>query len=106
VNQTKFEFTGERYYPPRGTWTVFVELCKGCGLCIEKCPTHVIRWSDRLSNYGTPRVEVDADGCIVCNMCALHCPDAAISVEVLKPPSKADRADKATAEQQDPERRG
>ncbi|MGI6358819.1 MAG: 4Fe-4S binding protein [Bacillota bacterium] len=91
MSKRALQFTGERYQAPRGTWTVFVELCKGCGLCIEKCPTHVIRWSDRLSNYGTPRVEVDADGCIVCNQCAMHCPDAAISVEVQRKASHPDR---------------
>lgn len=91
MSKRALQFTGERYHAPRGTWTVFVELCKGCGLCIEKCPTHVIRWSDRLSNYGTPRVEVDADGCIVCNQCAMHCPDAAISVEVQRKASHPDR---------------
>ncbi len=93
-------FIGERYHAPRGTWTAFPELCKGCGLCIEKCPTHVIRWSDKLSNYGTPRVEVDADGCIVCNQCAMHCPDAAISVTVTKKPDPKKSPEQLSAEAQ------
>lgn len=64
----------------RGSWTIFPELCKGCGLCIEKCPTNVISWASDLGAYGTNRVEVKADGCITCKICAWHCPDAAISV--------------------------
>lgn len=82
MSQETKQWRGERYYAPRGTWTIFPELCKGCGLCIEKCPTHVIRWSERPANYGTLRVEVDPTGCIVCRQCQFHCPDAAIAVQV------------------------
>ncbi|WP_331274012.1 4Fe-4S dicluster domain-containing protein [Capillibacterium thermochitinicola] len=72
--------TGERWTTARGSWTIFPQLCKGCGLCIERCPTGVIRWADELGAYGTNRVTVDADGCITCKLCAIYCPDAAISV--------------------------
>lgn len=65
----------------RGTWTVFPELCKGCGLCIEKCPVKVILWSEQLGFMGTPTVKVRMDGCIVCGMCETVCPDTAIRVE-------------------------
>ncbi|HBT17717.1 MAG TPA: 4Fe-4S ferredoxin, partial [Firmicutes bacterium] len=50
------------------------------GLCIEKCPVNVISWSSELGAYGTNRVEINAKGCITCKLCALHCPDAAVSV--------------------------
>ncbi|MCL4516063.1 MAG: 4Fe-4S binding protein [Firmicutes bacterium] len=66
---------------PKGSWTIFPELCKGCGLCIEKCPTDAIRWSTELGAYGSPRVESDMEKCIVCNICAQICPDCAISVK-------------------------
>ncbi len=85
MNKQEQGFVGERYQAPRGTWTVYPELCKGCGLCIEKCPTHVISWSDQPANYGTLRVRVEASGCIVCRQCMLHCPDAAIYVQITKP---------------------
>jgi 2-oxoglutarate ferredoxin oxidoreductase subunit delta len=49
--------------------------CKGCGICIEFCPTGVLELSD-----GKARV-VDLDKCIACNMCDLRCPDFAITVE-------------------------
>ena len=48
----------------------------------RKMPTHVISWSSELGAYGTNRVEVKADGCITCRICAWHCPDAAISVDL------------------------
>jgi ferredoxin len=37
---------------PRGIWLGFPGLCKGCGLCIHKCPTKVIHWSNELGVYG------------------------------------------------------
>lgn len=75
-------FTGERWLTARGSWTIFPQLCKGCGLCIERCPVAVISWASDFGAYGTNRVTVDADGCITCKICAYYCPDAAISVVV------------------------
>jgi 2-oxoglutarate ferredoxin oxidoreductase subunit delta len=64
-----------------GNWTIFPDLCKGCGLCIEKCPVKCIRWSEGLGVYGTPRVQAGMDKCIACGICQLVCPDCAIKVE-------------------------
>jgi 2-oxoglutarate ferredoxin oxidoreductase subunit delta len=75
-------FVGFRSEVPRGgSWTIYPGLCKGCGFCIEVCPVKVIDWSDRLGVYGTPSVEVEAEGCILCHQCERICPDAAIGVE-------------------------
>ena len=61
---------------------VFPGLCKGCGLCIEKCPVNTIGWSDELGAYGTPTVEPGhGKDCIACGMCQLVCPDCAILIE-------------------------
>ncbi|MGI6144163.1 MAG: 4Fe-4S dicluster domain-containing protein [Peptococcia bacterium] len=65
----------------RGTWTIFPDLCKGCGLCIEKCPTQVIYWSEELGFMGTPAVKTRIEGCIVCGLCETVCPEPAIRVE-------------------------
>ncbi len=48
----------------KGTWAVFPGLCKGCGLCIEKCPVKCISWAEDLGVYGTPRVQADGAKCI------------------------------------------
>ena len=67
-------FTGEKWATARGSWTIFPDLCKGCGLCIK--------WSPDFGAYGTNRVTVNAEGCITCKTCAYYCPDAAISVDL------------------------
>lgn len=81
LNEMKTEWKSVRYDNPRGMWLVFPGLCKGCGLCIHKCPTKVINWSKELGVYGTPRVEPKMEGCIVCGMCQMVCPDCAIRIE-------------------------
>jgi 2-oxoglutarate ferredoxin oxidoreductase subunit delta len=68
-------------------WHIFPGLCKGCGLCIERCPVDIIYWSEELGVYATPIVENrDIDKCTGCGMCALVCPEPAIVVK--KKPSK------------------
>lgn len=65
----------------KGTWNIFPSLCKGCGLCMQKCPKKAMSWSQVLGVYGTPAVQVDAEKCIACGICASYCPDCAIAVE-------------------------
>jgi len=66
---------------------IFPAYCKGCGLCKEKCPNAVLKWSDKLGVYGTPTVEpIEEDGCIACKICEAVCPDCAILIERTKKP--------------------
>lgn len=65
----------------KGTLTVFAGLCKGCGLCIQKCPKECLGWSLNLGVYGTPTVQPDMDKCIACGTCAKVCPDCAIAIK-------------------------
>lgn len=58
--------------------------CKGCGLCLEICPTGAIKFSQKLGVYGTPVPEIDIDKCIGCGQCFNICPDVAIKVENLQ----------------------
>lgn len=64
----------------RGTFTVFPGLCKGCGLCMEKCPKQCLEWSKTLGVYGTPTVEPIPEECISCGLCSTVCPDCALLV--------------------------
>lgn len=62
--------------------TVFHGLCKGCGLCIEKCPQKAIKFSRAdLGVYSTPAVEIEIEKCNACGICETTCPDCAIKVE-------------------------
>lgn len=69
------------YENPKGKWNIYPGLCKGCGLCIEKCPVRVIEWSKELGFMGIPTVNPRIEGCIVCGICQTVCPDAAIYIE-------------------------
>lgn len=74
------EFKGKTLELEKGFWTLFPGLCKGCGLCVEKCPVDCINWSDILGVYGTPAVEAD-NRCIACGICQDVCPDCAIKID-------------------------
>lgn len=69
----------------KGIFAIFPGLCKGCGLCIEKCPKQCLAWSKTLGLYGTPAVQPDKDVCNSCGICSIVCPDAAIAVQKHSP---------------------
>lgn len=70
----------------RANWYLYTELCKGCGLCLVKCPINIkgekcLQWSKEVGLYSTPAVEPDPNLCIACGTCELVCPDSAIRIE-------------------------
>jgi 2-oxoglutarate ferredoxin oxidoreductase subunit delta len=64
---------------PRGKVTINIELCKGCGFCIEFCPAGVLECSDEFNSkgYHPPRA-VHPEACTGCGLCGIYCPDFAI----------------------------
>lgn len=67
----------------KADWLCYTHLCKGCGLCLVKCPINIkgekcLTWSKTVGVYQTPAVQADPDLCIGCGTCALVCPDSAI----------------------------
>jgi 2-oxoglutarate ferredoxin oxidoreductase subunit delta len=56
-------------------------LCKGCYICVDKCPTKVFEVSDIVGDYGVfiPQAK-HLDKCIGCEICELYCPDFAITI--------------------------
>jgi 2-oxoglutarate ferredoxin oxidoreductase subunit delta len=63
----------------RGVVIIDTELCKGCGFCIEFCPTDVLEFSDEFNSkgYHPPRI-ARPDACAACDLCGMYCPDFAI----------------------------
>lgn len=61
---------------PRGRVIIFGMWCKGCGLCVEFCPTGVLA----LNEDDRP-VVVAPEKCSACHWCDTHCPDLAIVVK-------------------------
>jgi 2-oxoglutarate ferredoxin oxidoreductase subunit delta len=59
------------------------QYCKGCGLCVEACPRHIIVLDpDKITAKGYhPAMLTDESACTACENCALMCPDIAITVE-------------------------
>ena len=68
------------------------DWCKGCNICIDRCPVDALEESDKLNRRGVrpPRLKEKND-CNFCRLCELICPDLAITVipdEVEKKPVK------------------
>lgn len=72
------ESEGKKGTRRRGRVTIFPNWCKGCSLCVEFCPTHVLeQQSDGLVIVAHP------EKCTACGWCEMHCPDFAIFVTEL-----------------------
>jgi 2-oxoglutarate ferredoxin oxidoreductase subunit delta len=56
--------------------------CKGCGLCIDICPQHVLALDEtRVNVLGYhPVLLTDGPACTSCALCARICPEATFEV--------------------------
>lgn len=62
-----------------GNVEVDIERCKGCGFCVEFCPTEALILNSSFNKKGYhPPVLEDQDYCNGCDLCGLYCPDFAI----------------------------
>ena len=57
------------------------DWCKGCNICIERCPVEALEQSDKLNKRGVrpPKLK-QVNECNDCRLCELLCPDMAIMV--------------------------
>jgi 2-oxoglutarate ferredoxin oxidoreductase subunit delta len=57
------------------------DWCKGCNICIDRCPVDALEESDKLNKRGIrpPKLK-EKNECNYCRYCELICPDMAISV--------------------------
>lgn len=55
--------------------------CKACYLCMKECPKGLIKVSEKTNSLGNRIVEFSDPNneCLGCAMCALRCPDLAIT---------------------------
>lgn len=68
---------------PKGHVTFDEDKCKGCSLCVDVCPRHIVALdSARINSRGyNPAYVTDMAACIACGFCAMMCPDVVIRVE-------------------------
>jgi len=64
---------------PRGRVIIFGKWCKGCGLCVQFCPTGVLSFNE----WDERPIVVKPENCTACHWCDTHCPDLAIVVKPL-----------------------
>ena len=69
----------EKKRPGKGTIFLRKEFCKGCGYCIEMCPTHCLEFSKDFNykGYHYPVLAIP-EKCTGCDICGIFCPDFAI----------------------------
>lgn len=64
-----------------GAVVVDNEHCKGCGLCVEACPTKVLDLNQDVNGKGYHYAYMkNPESCIGCASCGLVCPDSVITV--------------------------
>lgn len=60
------------------------ELCTGCSLCVENCPSYCLEISEpkERGDIKTFAVMVRPDDCISCGLCEKNCPIMAVKMPV------------------------
>ena len=62
---------------------ITLDWCKGCLLCIQKCPKDALEVSDQINKKGIyPPQLKEKNECNNCRFCELICPDFAITVKI------------------------
>ncbi len=62
-------------------YTIDVDRCKGCNLCVSVCPKKVLEISQSVNSQGYfPAHQARPDDCVFCTTCCIMCPDVAITI--------------------------
>lgn len=65
----------------KGKIKISAERCKGCGYCVDACPSGVISIKKRFNKSGYfPAYAEHKEKCTGCAVCATVCPEIAIEV--------------------------
>ena len=60
--------------------SIDAQQCKGCMLCVEECPKNALIPGEIRGDRGYLLPGTDNGRCVSCGLCALLCPDLAISI--------------------------
>ena len=63
---------------PAARLVIDEEACKGCGFCVEFCPTGALELSNSYNRKGYHPPVVIEDDCLYCEVCELICPEFSI----------------------------
>ncbi len=78
-----FGMLGERRLnlcdPSRFAATIDVEVCEGCGSCVERCYFGALRLDEEAGV-----ASVDAEACMGCGLCQVACPSGALSLVAVR----------------------
>ena len=68
----------------KGKLVFRTDRCKGCELCVQACPMHILALDEVAVNRKGyhPISCIDPEKCIGCASCALMCPDGIINVYI------------------------
>ncbi|MGQ9581900.1 MAG: 4Fe-4S dicluster domain-containing protein [Thermoplasmatota archaeon] len=60
---------------------VLEDWCKGCEVCIKRCPVSALEASKKMNKRGVypPKLK-EVNNCNFCRLCELLCPDFALAV--------------------------
>ena len=73
----------------RGDIKIYVDECKGCGLCVDSCPPKCLALLPELNAYGVHPAHYTGRDCTGCGICFYCCPEpGAITVFRQAPPPK------------------
>ncbi len=76
------EFKNVKFEHKGIIWQTFPDVCKSCGLCVEKCPVDCLSFdNDNVEYLGLPAIRCEIEKCIACKTCENACPDCAIRVD-------------------------
>jgi len=64
---------------PRGQVFILADRCKGCGSCVDFCPTDILAMSEsfNIKGYHYPE-QVAGSECVNCKLCEMLCPEFSI----------------------------
>lgn len=69
----------------RGAVVVDKEACKGCGICVNECPSGVLALYKEVNSRGYHYSYMEnPENCIGCANCGVVCPDTCITIYRVK----------------------